>query len=170
MKKFLLCFLCSICCTAGLLYAGTPTVFYPDIRFSGYKAKAETPPAITPIKVAHRKNPFRVECTAKGPWQGVVGKFAAPVNLDEYSSFEFSVRHNMNKEYKGKLSLVIQFKGKNGRITCVPVTNSNDWRNISVALDKSSFSADSGNSVNMKAIGEFRIYPYAAFNDKIMFI
>lgn len=166
MKKFLLYFLCSICCTAGLLYADTPTVFYPDIRFSGYKAKAETPPAITPIKVAHRKNPFRVECTAKGPWQGVVGKFAAPVNLDEYSSFEFSVRHNMNKEYKGKLSLVIQFKGKNGRITCVPVTNSNDWRNISVALDKSSFSADSGNSVNMKAIGEFRIYPYAAFNDK----
>ena len=158
MKKFV----AVLCCSAVFISLAAEKAFEPVIEWSGYKARAVTSPQVTSGKPYNGKKVVRIEAVAAGKYQGAVGKFVPPVDFSRYSAMEFYIRHNI-----GRRAMAILLDGKTGKInSSFSAAASEKWSKVVIPLDKDSFKAQRGNTVNFSEMYEMRIAPFANMDAK----
>ena len=166
MKKLFI-LLCSAAAVLTVYAAEKP--FSPGIVWSGYKGKAVATPSVSSVKGPDGKSAVRIEAQSDSKYQGALGTFEPLVDFSKYSAVEFYIRHNIHTR-KGGCSMVFMAKGPQGNIHCQFVTPSPNWSKVSIPLDRSSFSAQRGNSVNLTMMETMRIYPFANMDKKGKFL
>ena len=147
-----------------LLLNASDKPFALNIEWSGYKARAVSAPKVVSGKPYNGKKVVRIEAVAAGKYQGAVGKFVPPVDFTQYSAMEFYIRHNI-----GRRAMAIHLDGKTGKINSNFSAAANEkWSKVVIPLDKDSFKAQRGNTVNFSEMYEMRITPFSYFIEKII--
>ena len=158
MKKFLTV----LCCSIVFILLAAEKSFEPVIEWSGYKARAVSAPQVVSCKPYNGKKVVRIEAVAAGKYQGAVGKFVPPVDFSRYSAMEFYIRHNI-----GRRAMAIHLDGKTGKINSNFSAAANEkWSKVVIPLDKDSFKAQRGNTVNFSEMYEMRITPFSYMDAK----
>ena len=161
--------LCLFAAAFMMLTAAAEAVLTPQIVWSGYKGKAVAAPSVSSVKGPDGKSAVRIEAQSDSKYQGALGTFEPLVDFSKYSAVEFYIRHNIHTR-KGGCSMVFMAKGPQGNIHCQFVTPSPNWSKVSIPLDRSSFAAQRGNSVNLTMMETMRIYPFANMDKKGKFL
>jgi len=148
----------------AMLSLGAETEQETVINWTGQKGDALLPPAISSDKGVENMPSTVVTVVENGEWQGMIGTFALPVNLNKYGGIEFYVKQSF---YPGNPTCVIRFNAANTNNYIYRNFNCGDgkWTRVVVPFEKDNWS---GQVVEFGEVKCIVFYPFKNLNKKGM--